>query len=163
MGVINKDFVTMRVKRHELGLEIFCKSEEIEALMKAQHNPGYDSESHYKTRPVSPDTQIGYYMSEEERRCYSTSIRLDNCTTDNWHDGIKVGSSGYNMAFIRTKGLSDGVTVIIRGVFSTTLIRMFVAAAKTFFRALFLEYIKPVEAEVKITTCIIESEQTNGK
>lgn len=72
---------------------------------------------------------------------------------NNWGANVLIISADYpNLAFLRAKGLKDGVTFKLSSVHSRTEIAKFVKLFKEHVRTLYLEYIKPIDAGVELTT-----------
>jgi hypothetical protein len=88
--------------------------------------------------------------------CYSMINNIDTTKRsllNNWgSDNLIVSSEYPNLAFLRAKGLKDGVTFKLPSVHSRTEIAKFVKLFKEQVRTLYLEYMKPIGVEIEMTT-----------
>jgi hypothetical protein len=165
--IVKKDYVTLKVKRSEFGIEVYAKSELLDTFFNGITSRE-DGMRDMETYPVTryKELNFGTYMSADGQlkgKCLTSNINYPGVNLNSWHGGlVPNGNSAINLSFLLSEGLKDGVTIYIKGVYSSTAVRSFIIKAKDFFKHIFVEYLKPVEACVQMQTVTSESEAING-
>jgi len=127
--------VVMKLKRSPEGLKIYLKSKLIEDFfMNVSNNRTTESSS------AGWKDKKGYILSN--------TLGDSNIRYDNWGGAITMYP--FNFSFIRTVGITKGVTFEFNGVFSKEMITEMSSAYKTALVRLIKEYIKPMELIIKI-------------
>jgi hypothetical protein len=164
--IIKKDFVILKIKRSEFGVEVYCKSELLENFFNGITATREGLE--LNTLPVTQfrEANFGAYLSTDgtvKGKRLTSVVNYQGITLDGWGAGlIHSSSNNINMSFLLAKGLNEGITIYVKGVYSSTVVRSFIVKAKDFFKYIFTEYLKPVEACVEMHTTTMESEAING-
>lgn len=134
----NNTLLSFNVKRTAGGVEIALQSDVLETFFGIG---GFREGADPEWGGVLPYSMIGTIDA--------TKRNLLN----NWGSNQLLISTDYpNLAFLRAKGLKEGVTFKLPSVHSRTEIAKFVKLFKEHVRTIYLEYVKPINATVEITT-----------
>lgn len=133
--MIEKGFITLRIRRVETGLEIFVQSEKAEEFFKPRGvGNDYFGVPHYG------------YPFEKLSQAGNTLAYFSKASNTLLYEGY------CNLSFLRAVGLGQGVTLVMPGVFSLDTITKFLESAKIALKVFYRQYLKPVDVELIIST-----------
>lgn len=143
-------------KRTSGGTEIKVKSAVLEEYFKNQHaevcrQAGYDDPGRRHTSSTVVPNLKAYRVASARLFVHDWEVRLDQ-----WDSTIfeppNSGSRALNLSILRAVGLGEGVTRLYSGLSSREGIRLWVDAVKGVIKALYVDYLKPVEFRLTITS-----------
>lgn len=144
MKEITKEFCIVRIKRTTEGLAIYCKSQKLEEFWRrlSEHQNAGIGEG----REGSATAGLKYYKINNFP---SLPFRVASWGEEGalWYNNTTA-----NLSFIRTVGLSEGITYCIRGVFSLESIQKWIEETKVHLQKFYTQYLKPVDIEFVIST-----------
>lgn len=134
----NKNLLTMQIKRTHSGCKLFVKSDIFEDFFSKngiyQDKLMTNSDSHevYKNN-----------SSISNREIYRKLNALDDSL---------INSDGYiNASFLRVKGISQGVTFDLSGLYSKEALTSYINSIKIMTKELYEEFMKPQNQSIKIS------------
>lgn len=144
------DVLQMKIKRVAKGVEIFAQSQIIEDFMEGVSS---DISEDYDIHPAWSNSLKGYRLK----------FKLEGVNlAANWGQPLllstaypgsgEVSSKVPNLAFLRSYGLSKGVTLVISGLYTDDQINNFKSGVRDGVVKLCKNYLTPREVELTITT-----------
>ena len=139
---IEKNFITLKLRRIANGLEIYVQSEKIEEFFKnfSGISGTYFEKEHY-SYVFSRITSAGDDLAAFDRAGKEELL----------YNGIP------NLSFLRMVGIAQGVTFTLPGVYSLYTIQKFIERTKEALKIFYRQYLKPVNVELVITTREVET------
>lgn len=130
----NTTLCTLKVQRVTQGIKVFCRSQQIEDFF------------------ASMGTGSSNAWGEMTQGSYSFSFeQLQDCYFSKWGESFEYNSKP-NLSFLRAKGLGEGISLTFSFVVSTDRLTQWAEKARRAIKTLWLQYLKPVEIEISIST-----------
>lgn len=138
----------IRMTRTDKGISLFFKSKKIEDFMRKHHVDQTNIDSTNRRSFKHSDSpgwkdHLGYILNETRG--------LSNSITNYWGSDFYLNGSGPNLSFLLAKGLGEGVTFELEGIFSQSSIQKWATEGKVQIAALYREFLKSVDLSLQIT------------